>query len=179
MSLLRKLIDVFLDVFDSDDYTTGRSIKLFTAQGHISSVRALSVTTSTSKTSLYDEATHDVLDVENEEHSRMEYASSRRCLLFSGGGRASLRCWRIDPTVVDRNGMISSAPVSFVSEYSSRSSSHKRRRKRKEGHLHSEIRFMSLSSFPLSVVMGDGDILADVSLGLYGVAAACSDGFVR
>jgi hypothetical protein len=65
-----------------------------------------------------------------------------------------------------------------LSEYSSRSSNQRRRRKRRGEHIHSEIRFMSLSSFPISVVIDDEKFLVE-SRYLYGVVAACSDGFVR
>ena len=113
---------------------------------------------------------------------------SSKYLLFSGGGRASLKCWRIDhalsatnlPTNSCHVNCVTSSPMVLLAEYATRSSKYRRRRKL-EDKMHSEIRFMSLSAVNLGKFTDDSfmDTNIDSCQSLYCVVAACSDGFVR
>ena len=145
--------------------------EVFTAHGHISSVRALNVA-----------------------ERPLEYASPCRAnsknggyLLFSGGGRASLRCWRVDLSVIDVNSddfhgeKATCCPIVFLGEYSFHFSNHRRRRKKSDLLSLSEIRFMSVTSLNASKLKSQSSCeqLIDRCQSLYFVMAACSDGFVR
>ncbi|XP_068709317.1 tRNA (34-2'-O)-methyltransferase regulator WDR6-like isoform X1 [Montipora foliosa] len=150
---------------------TGVVSEVFTAHGHISSVRALNVA-----------------------ERPLEYASPCRgnsknggYLLFSGGGRASLRCWRVDLSVIDVNSddfhgeKATCCPIVFLGEYSFHFSNHRRRRKKSDLLSLSEIRFMSVTSLNASKLKSQSSCeqLIDRCQSLYFVMAACSDGFVR
>lgn len=139
---------------------TGICVCVFTAHGHISSVRALSATTC------------PLPKLSPSEHINPSTSCDRTChLLFSGGGRASLKCWRVDLSPIDADKMTSS-PMVFLGEYSLHFSNHRRRRKKQDLQSLSEIRFMSLTSLCATE-------LIDSCHSLYFVMAACSDGFVR
>ena len=143
---------------------------LYSVHGHISSVRALSVTKCTSPKTQQEPANN--LDKNWGSH-----------LLFSGGGRASLKCWRVNLSLVEENdgSGTSSPPVAYLGEYSFRLSNHKRRRKMNNDHALAEIRFMSLTSLSASQLM-DHSVSVDVMdrcQSLHFVMSACSDGFVR
>ncbi|XP_031568393.1 WD repeat-containing protein 6-like [Actinia tenebrosa] len=147
--------------------------KVFTAQGHISSIRTLSVTRCRLRVQKQEDTGETTIEGTD---------CSMKYLLFSGGGRASLRCWRVDLSaikILDNECVASSPPVSHICEYSSRSSNQRRKRRRQLGqNICSEIRFMSLTSLSMSVILDD-ESFQDKSWYLYGIAAACSDGFVR
>ena len=120
-----------------------------TADGHISSVRALSTTVSqlTGKT-----------------------------LLFSGGGRASMKAWEIQEGGFHNNH---SPTLVLQSEITLHLLSERQRRKLQK-HTHSstppppDCRIMSLTSFPISLIEG-----LSSSSNLHCVVAACSDSILR
>lgn len=137
---------------------------IFTAHGHISSVRALCATKSPRP------------NIQPKEQINGHPSYDRTChLLFSGGGRASLKCWRVDLSRINdsRQGdKMTSSPMVFLGECSFRFSNHRRRRRKHDSQSFSEIRFMSLTSLSAAN-------LKDSCQLLYFVLAACSDGFVR
>ena len=152
-----------LTLLSSANRSSGACLCLFTAHGHISSVRALSAT----KCSLPN--------LKPSEQINTNTTGDRTChLLFSGGGRASLKCWRVDLSLIDadNDSCHGGAPMVFLGEYSFRFSNHRRRRKKQDLQSLSEIRFMSLTSLSATE-------LTDSCQSLYFVMAACSDGFVR
>lgn len=108
-------------------------------------------------------------------------------LLFSGGGRASLKCWRVDLSAIEVNvdgyhsDKAAFCPMVFLGEYSFHFSNHRRRRKKQDLASLSEIRFMSLTSLCASELSNQypRDQFVDSCQSLYFVMAACSDGFVR
>lgn len=147
--------------------STGTCVCLFTAHGHISSVRTLSATTC------------PLPKLQPSEQINTSTSSDRNChLLFSGGGRASLKCWRVDMSLIDvdddscHGDKVTSSPMIFLGEYLFRFSNHRRRRKKQDLQSLSEIRFMSLTS--LCAIE-----LIDSCQSMYFVMAGCSDGFVR
>lgn len=147
--------------------STGTCVCLFTAHGHISSVRTLSATTC------------PLPKLQPSEQINTNTFSDRNChLLFSGGGRASLKCWRVDMSLIDvdddscHGDKVTSSPMVFLGEYLFRFSNHRRRRKKQDLQSLSEIRFMSLTS--LCAIE-----LIDSCQSMYFVMAGCSDGFVR
>ena len=147
--------------------STGTCVSLFTAHGHISSVRALSATTC------------PLPRLQPNKQINTSTSSDRNChLLFSGGGRASLKCWRVDMSLIDvdddscHGDKVTSSPMVFLGEYLFRFSNHRRRRKKQDLQSLSEIRFMSLTS--LCAIE-----LIDSCQSMYFVMAGCSDGFVR
>lgn len=151
----------------SANRSTGTCVCLFTAHGHISSVRALSATAC------------PLPKHQLSEQININTSSDRNChLLFSGGGRASLKCWRVDLSLIDvdndscHGDKMTSSPMVFLGEYLFRFSNHRRRRKKQDLQSLSEIRFMSLTSLCANE-------LIDSCQSLYFVMAACSDGFVR
>ena len=123
-------------------------------QGHISSVRALSTSSS------------------------VQGGGSR--LLFSGGARASLKAWRIN--VGGGSGESDEGPeVTLEAEMSIHDDPDVRRRgkirrKKPKGpgakSLLPECRIMALTSLPLAQVL-------DEDLGRHYVAVGCSDGIIR
>ena len=120
-------------------------------QGHISSVRALSTSSS------------------------VQGGGSR--LLFSGGARASLKAWRIN--VGGGSGETDEGPeVILEAEMSIHDDPDVRRRGRKKPKgpgaqsLLPECRIMALTSLPLAQVL-------DEDLGRHYVAVGCSDGIIR
>ena len=147
--------------------STSTCVCLFTAHGHISSVRALSAT-SCPRPKLQP----------SDQINTCTSRDKTRHLLFSGGGRASLKCWRVDLSLIDvdndscHGDKMTSSPMVFLGEYSFRFSNHRRRRKKQDLQSLSEIRFMSLTSLCATE-------LIDSCQSLYFVMAACSDGFVR
>lgn len=151
--------------------STGEVSPVFTAHGHISSVRALSVA-KRPLLRLQPNVAHDKTDGH---------------LLFSGGGRASLKCWHVDLSVIDVNSdgchgdRFTSSPMVFLGEYSFNFSNHRRRRKKHNLQSLSEIRFMSLTSLNAAELMtlSSSDQFIEGCQSLYFVMAACSDGFVR
>ncbi|XP_067037076.1 tRNA (34-2'-O)-methyltransferase regulator WDR6-like isoform X3 [Acropora muricata] len=151
--------------------SAGLVSELFTAHGHISSVRTLNVV----KRPLTQASPCSVND-QNGCH-----------LLFSGGGRASLKCWRVDLSVLEVNidgchsDKAAFCPMVFLGEYSFQFSNHRRRRKKQDLASLSEIRFMSLTSLCASELTNQypHDQFVDSCQSLYFVMAACSDGFVR
>lgn len=156
-----------LTLLSSAKRSTGACISIFTAHGHISSVRALSATKCPSPKR------------QPSQQINTKPTGDRNChLLFSGGGRASLKCWRVNLSLVDidndscHGDKMTSSPMVFLGEYSFRFSSHRRRRKKHDLQSLSEIRFMSLTSLSATE-------LTDSCQSLYFVMAACSDGFVR
>ena len=108
-------------------------------------------------------------------------------LLFSGGGRASLKCWRVDLSVINLNSdgrhgdKLPSSPMVFLAEYSFHFSNHRRRRKKHDLQSLSEIRFMSLTSLSAAELIDQStsDQLIGSCQSLYFVMTGCSDGFVR
>ncbi|KAJ7336502.1 hypothetical protein OS493_011707 [Desmophyllum pertusum] len=147
--------------------STGATSSIFTAHGHISSVRALSATRP------------PLPKLQSSEQINTHTPSERTYhVLFSGGGRASLKCWRVDLSLIDvdsdscHGDKMTCSPMVFLGEYSFRFSNHRRRRKKHDLQSLSEIRFMSLTSL-------SGTELIDTCQSLYFVMAACSDGFVR
>lgn len=147
--------------------STGTCVCLFTAHGHISSVRTLSATTC------------PLPKLQPSEQINTSTSSDRNChLLFSGGGRASLKCWRVHMSLIDvdddscHGDKVTSSPMIFLGEYLFRFSNHRRRRKKQDLQSLSEIRFMSLTS--LCAIE-----LIDSRQSMYFVMAGCSDGFVR
>ena len=147
--------------------SAGTCVCLFTAHGHISSVRALSAT-SCPRPKLHP----------SEQINTSISRDRTRHLLFSGGGRASLKCWRVDLSFIDvdnafcHGDKMTSSPMVFLGEYSFHFSNYRRRRKKQDLQTLSEIRFMSLTSLCATE-------LIDSCQSLYFVMAACSDGFVR
>ena len=185
-----------------DDSSTGQVTKVFTAQGHISSVRTLCVTecpaeerqspvqlTTCCPSASQNQETHSSFteglktrDATSDRTSGTLLGGSGRYLLFSGGGRASLKCWRTDISAIDvsdscHGSKLTSSPLVFLAEYSERLSNYKRRRNRRKDRALSEIRFMSLTSLCLQGFCAQSEI--DRCQSLYSVVAACSDGFVR
>lgn len=146
------------------DRSTGMTSLIFTAHGHISSVRALCATKSPRP------------NIQPKEQINGHPTNDRTChLLFSGGGRASLKCWRVDLSRINdsRQGdKMTPSPMVFLGEFSFRFSNHRRRRRKHDSQSFSEIRFMSLTSLSAAN-------LKDSCQSLYFVLAACSDGFVR
>ena len=120
-----------------------------TADGHISSVRALSTTVSqlTGKT-----------------------------LLFSGGGRASMKAWEIQEGGYHSNH----SPILVLQSEITLHLLSERQRRKLQRHSHPstppppDCRIMSLTSFPLSVIEG-----LSSSSNLHCVVAACSDSILR
>lgn len=156
-----------LTLLSSANRSTGSCVSVFTAHGHISSVRALSATSC------------PLPELQPSEQINTRTTSDRTChLLFSGGGRASLKCWRVDLSLIDvdndscHGDKMTSSPMVFLGEYSFRFSNYRRRRKKLDLQSLSEIRFMSLTSLCATE-------LIDSCQSLYFVVAACSDGFVR
>lgn len=143
--------------------STGIISPVFTAHGHISSIRALSVA----------------------KRPLSQHSKTGGHLLFSGGGRASLKCFRVDLSIIDvniddcRGDKVTSSPMVFLGEYSFHFSSHRRRRKKHDLQSLSEIRFMSLTSLSAVELLDASHQLIDSCQSLYFVMAACSDGFVR
>ena len=156
-------------VHTSANRSSGLTSPFFTAHGHISSVKALSVT----KRPL----SHLQPSASNDKTSS---------LLFSGGGRASLRCWRLNLSLIDADtegchGDTMTSPMVFLGEYSFSFSNHRRRRRKKDLENLSEIRFMSLTTLNAAEIISHSSSqdLIDNCQTLYFVMAACSDGFVR
>ena len=154
----------------SANRSSGLTTPFFTAHGHISSVKALSVT----KRPL----SRLQPSVSNDKTSSL--------LLFSCGGRASLRCWRLNLSLIDvdtegcHTNTITS-PMVFLGEYSFSFSNHRRRRRKQDLEPLSEIRFMSLTTLNAAEIIShsSSQYLIDKCQTLYFVMAACSDGFVR
>lgn len=156
-----------LTLLSSANRSTGACLALFTSHGHISSVRALSATKC------------PLPELQPSEQINTNTSGDRTChLLFSGGGRASLKCWRVHLSLTDvdndscHGGKMTSSPMAFLGEYSFRFSNHRRRRKKHDLQSLSEIRFMSLTSLSATELINSCQ-------SLYFVMAACSDGFVR
>ena len=120
-----------------------------TADGHISSVRALSTTMSqlTGKT-----------------------------LLFSGGGRASMKAWEIQ----EGGYHINHSPILVLQSEMTLHLLSERQRRKLQKHTHPstppppDCRIMSLTSFPISLIEG-----LSSSSNLHCVVAACSDSILR
>ena len=155
----------------SANRSSGLTSPFFTAHGHISSVKALSVT-KRPLSHLQPRASND---------------KTSSLLLFSGGGRASLRCWRLDLSLINadsegcRGDTMTSSPIVFLGEYSFSFSNHRRRRRKQDLESLSEIRFMSLTTLNAAEIINHSSSqdLIDKCQTLYFVMAACSDGFVR
>ena len=157
--------------------STGTSLSVFTAHGHISSVRALSV------------AKRPLSRLQPSDKVQTHAANNRTSghLLFSGGGRASLKCWRVDLSNIDVDSdsccgdNMGSSPMVFLGEYSFCFSKRRRRRKKPDLQSLSEIRFMSLTSLSATELINhpSSHNLMDRCQSLYFVMSACSDGFVR
>ena len=170
-----------------DNYTNGRIVRLFTAQGHISSVRAVSAVACGESQQREAVSTEDNCGG----NAKCQKTLSSLCskyLLFSGGGRASLKCWRVDLSLsVDTfhssscyDNSVTLSPMLLLAEYSTRVNKYRRRRKL-EDQMHSEIRFMCLSTVNLQQFLGNifHEKNKERAQALYIVCAACSDGFVR
>ena len=166
------LLLLLLTIFHtSANRSSGLTSPFFTAHGHISSVKALSVT----KRPL----SHLQPIASNDKTSSL--------LLFSGGGRASLRCWRLDLSLINADSegchgdTMTSSPIVFLGEYSFSFSNHRRRRRKQDLESLSEIRFMSLTTLNAAEIINHSSSqdLIDKCRTLYFVMAACSDGFVR
>ena len=108
-------------------------------------------------------------------------------LLFSGGSRASLKCWSLDldgilgNEINDKSFEMDNTSLNSSCTLSAelRNLSHGSRRKKRFGNDEIEeftcdIRFMSLSVFPVTDL-----VWMDASLPVVGVIAGCSDGHVR
>lgn len=158
-------------VHTSANRSSGLTTPFFTAHGHISSVKALSVT-KRPLSPLQPSASND---------------KTSSLLLFSGGGRASLRCWRLNLSLIDADtegchgDTMTSSPIVFLGEYSFSFSNHRRRRRKQDLESLSEIRFMSLTTLNAAEIIShsSSQYLIDKCQTLYFVMAACSDGFVR
>lgn len=157
-------------VHTSANRSSGLTSPFFTAHGHISSVKALSVT-KRPLSHLQPSASDD---------------KTSSLLLFSGGGRASLRCWRLNLSLIDADtegchGDTMTSPMVFLGEYSFSFSNHRRRRRKQHLESLSEIRFMSLTTLNAAEIINHSSSqdLIDKCQTLYFVMAACSDGFVR
>ena len=157
-------------VHTSANRSSGLTSPFFTAHGHISSVKALSVT-KRPLSQLQQSASND---------------KTSSLLLFSGGGRASLRCWRLNLSLIDVDtegchGDTVTSPMVFLGEYSFSFSNHRRRRRKKDLENLSEIRFMSLTTLNAAEIISHSSSqdFIDNCQTLYFVMAACSDGFVR
>ena len=165
------LLLLLLTIFHtSANRSSGLTSPFFTAHGHISSVKALSVT----KRPL----SHLQPSASNDKTSSL--------LLFSGGGRASLRCWRLNLSLINADtegchGDTMTSPMVFLGEYSFSFSNHRRRRRKQHLESLSEIRFMSLTTLNAAEIINHSSSqdLIDKCQTLYFVMAACSDGFVR
>ena len=165
------LLLLLLTIFHtSANRSSGLTSPFFTAHGHISSVKALSVT-KRPLSHLQPRASND---------------KTSSLLLFSGGGRASLRCWRLNLSLIDVDtegchGDTVTSPMVFLGEYSFSFSNHRRRRRKKDLENLSEIRFMSLTTLNAAEIISHSSSqdLIDNCQTLYFVMAACSDGFVR
>ena len=165
------LLLLLLTIFHtSANRSSGLTSPFFTAHGHISSVKALSVT-KRPLSHLQPRASND---------------KTSSLLLFSGGGRASLRCWRLNLSLIDAdtegcNGDTMTSPMVFLGEYSFSFSNHRRRRRKQHLESLSEIRFMSLTTLNAAEIINHSSSqdLIDKCQTLYFVMAACSDGFVR
>ena len=165
------LLLLLLTIFHtSANRSSGLTSPFFTAHGHISSVKALSVT-KRPLSHLQPRASND----------------KTSSLLFSGGGRASLRCWRLDLSLINADSegchgdTMTSSPIVFLGEYSFSFSNHRRRRRKQDLESLSEIRFMSLTTLNAAEIINHSSSqdLIDKCQTLYFVMAACSDGFVR
>ena len=108
-------------------------------------------------------------------------------LLFSGGGRASLKCWRVNLSLIDvdsdncHGDVVTSSPMVFLGEYSFSFSNNQRRRRKQDLQSLSEIRFMSVTSLSAAeiIVHSSNQDFMDSCQSLYFVMVACSDGFIR
>ena len=166
------LLLLLLTIFHtSANRSSGLTSPFFTAHGHISSVKALSIT-KRPLSQLQQSASND---------------KTSSLLLFSGGGRASLRCWRLDLSLINADSegchgdTMTSSPIVFLGEYSFSFSNHRRRRRKQDLESLSEIRFMSLTTLNAAEIINHSSSqdLIDKCQTLYFVMAACSDGFVR
>ena len=165
------LLLLLLTIFHtSANRSSGLTSPFFTAHGHISSVKALSVT-KRPLSQLQPSTSND---------------KTSSLLLFSGGGRASLRCWRLNLSLIDVDtegyyGDTITSPMVFLGEYSFSFSNHRRRRRKQDLASLSEIRFMSLTTLNAVEIISHSSSqdLIDNCQTLYFVMATCSDGFVR
>ena len=145
--------------------------KVFTCEGHISSVRCLTY---------INVHLHSVQETHCYKH-----------LLFSGGSRASLKCWSLDVDSISSNevngkssGLNPSLNSSCTLLAELRGRSRRPQRKKRFGsckdeEFTSDIRFMSLNAFPATDLLPSAWIHDGVCPPAVGVVAACSDGYLR
>lgn len=148
---------------DPAKITGSRFHKVFSCEGHISSVRCLAYI------NVYTRVINGM--------------PSHKHLLFSGGSRASLKCWSLNVDLITRNesdgksSKINASSCSLLAEL--RSPTHRYRKKKQLGRSKDEefscdIRFMSLSTFSLTDFAN-----STAGSDTVGLIAGCSDGYLR
>ena len=146
--------------------------KVLSCEGHISSVRCLAF-----------------VKINHPYHE----PRSQKYLLFSGGSRASLKCWLLDVdsilktektkskcTELNASSLNSSCILFAELRNQPRESRKKKQRGRsnEEDEFTCDIRFMSLSAFPLTRLSISTPNKFDTSCAV-GVVTGCSDGYIR
>ncbi|XP_028403319.1 WD repeat-containing protein 6-like isoform X2 [Dendronephthya gigantea] len=159
--------------YNPQEINRQRFRKVASCEGHISSVRCLA----------YIEL--------NPQDS--EETPSLKHLIFSGGSRASIKCWSLDVDNILSDKKSDSSSEEGASLHSSctlfaelRSLSRRSRKKKRLRHdvdvgdFSCDVRIMSLSILPLAEILPDpGGSLMDIRPNAVGVIAACSDGYLR